>query len=501
MRLRVGLVLIVGLCLARPIRGDTADARTIADAVVRAMKFWSVPGAAVVIVRDDKVTHLAGYGVRETGKKALVTPDTLFPLGSCGKAFTTAAMAGLVDDKKLHWDDRVRKHLDWFRLSDPLADGDVRLRDLACHRTGVASHDAQWYRAPWKPEETARRACKLPLAKPFRTVLQYQSALFTACGLAAAKADGRPWPEMIRKRLLAPLQMKDTTLDTASTLERKDVAVGHDLDGDPRRMARYVMEADPAGSIHSTARDLAKWLRFHLSGGLAEGKRVISTEALSETHSPQIVIRLSALQRELFPDTVQMSYGLGWVIYDHRGVRLVTHGGAIDGFRTQILLAPERKLGIAVLSNLHQTPMNLALAHTLLDEVLKLKKRDWNALHRATLNRLLEADRQREKSRLARREHGTKPSREPGAYAGVYEHPAYGTARITRKGRKLFLDWRGDESELEHFHYDTFTTRSDLTGTAAITFAFDTGGAVDRFAITGHLGIEFRRVARKKTGR
>jgi CubicO group peptidase (beta-lactamase class C family) len=487
------------LALAAPARGAAPDDKALAAEINRAMKEWHVPGVAVVIVRDDKVIHLAGYGKRAAGRRPAVSADTIFPIASCSKAFTTAAMAILVDEKKLHWDDRVSKHLDWFHLSDPLADRDVRLRDLVCHRTGLASHDALFYRAPWKPEETVRRAGKLPLAKPFRTAFQYQSTMFTAAGLAAAAADKQSWPEMIHSRLLAPLGMKDTLLDSATALKREDVASGHQLDGegDPVAMNRYVMAPDPAGSIHISARDMAKWLRFQLAGGVAEGKRLVSAKSFEEMHQPQMVMRQPPAAQILFPDTVQMSYGMGWVIYDHRGMKLLAHGGAVDGFRTQITLVPDKKLGIAVLSNLHQTPMNLALANILLDHVLGLPKRDWHALHRASQARVLAAAVERQKQRLAGRKRGTKPTLDLAGYAGTYEHPAYGTAKIEFRNGGLYWRWRDDESMLAHFHYDTFTVRAELAGPADITFALGKGGAVEGFAISGNLGIEFRKVAAK----
>jgi CubicO group peptidase (beta-lactamase class C family) len=498
--IRVGTIVMLTLALLPgQARTDDAEQKRIATAVSTAMKQWSVPGVAVAVVRDDRIVYLAGHGVREVGKKAAVTPDTVFPLGSCSKAFTSAAMAVLVDEKRLHWDDRVSKHLGWFHLSDPLADREVRLRDLLCHRTGLASHDALWFRAPWKPEETVRRVGKLPLARPFRTAWQYQSTMWTAAGLAAASAAGLSWPELIDKRVLGPLGMKDTRLSTVAALKLADVATGHQLDrtGEPEVMARYVMEADPAGSVHSSARDLARWLRFQLSRGTLEGKRIVSEAALGETQTPQMVMRIPAIQRGLFPDTVQISYGMGWVIHDHRGIRLVAHGGAIDGFRAQITLAPEKKLGLVVLSNLHQTSMNMALSSTLLDLLLDLPKRDWHALHRATLQRLRAAAAEKEKEREARRKHGTRPARELAAYAGSYEHPAYGTARIELKNGALVWRWRQDETTLTHFHYDTFTLSSDLAGDADVTFALNRAGAVERFTITGNLNIEFKKVAAK----
>src|SRR2546421_2732386 len=133
-------------------------------AITDTLKMWGVPGVAVAIVREDQIDYLAGHGVRKTGEKAPVTADTLFPMGSCTKGFTTAALAMLADEGKLGWDDRVRKHVPFFRLSDPLADNAVSLRDLLCHRTGVGTHDLFWYRSAWAPEEAVRRAGLLPLS-------------------------------------------------------------------------------------------------------------------------------------------------------------------------------------------------------------------------------------------------------------------------------------------------------------------------------------------------
>jgi CubicO group peptidase (beta-lactamase class C family) len=495
---RTLVLLLAALLPAGAARAAGADARTLDAEVTKALAAWRVPGAAVVVVRDGRVVYLAGHGVRAAGKKAPVTPDTVFPLASCSKAFTTAAMAALVDAKKLRWDDRVRQHLPWFRLSDPLADRDVRLRDLVCHRTGVASHDALWYRAPWKPEETVRRLAHLPLAEPFRTAVQYQSTMFTAAGLAAAAADGRPWPRMIQERLLGPLAMKSTTLDTAAALLAADVAAGHRPDGagDPEAMPLYRIDADPAGSVHSTARDLAKWLDFQLTGA-AGGKRLVSAAALEETHAAQMVMRLTPEQRLLFPDTVQHSYAMGWVVYDDRGLRVLAHGGAIDGFRAQIVLVPAKNLGVAVLSNMHQTWMNLALADVLLDHLLGRPRRDWHALHHKVRRLVADAAAERERRRLAGRRHGTTPSHGLAAYAGRYEHPAYGTAVVALRRGRLVWSWRGDESPLTHFHLDTFTTQGELTGEAELAFGLDSAGNVERVRVTGRLGVEFRRAAKK----
>jgi CubicO group peptidase (beta-lactamase class C family) len=482
-----------GKLAARPTTEGTIDA-----AVRHAMKTWSVPGAAVVIVRDDRVVYCKGHGLRRAGTDDPVTADTLFAISSCSKAFTTAAMALLADEGKLGWDDRVRKHLPWFRLSDPLVSEEVRLRDLVCHRTGLAAHELLWHGAPWSPEEAVRRLRFLPLARPFRTALQYQSTAFTAAGLAAASAAGCPWTELVRKRLLAPLGMTATCLSYPEAARSADLASPHALDraGDAVPVPRLASPfPDPAISVHTSARELGVWLRFHLAGGLAGGKRLVSARALAQTHTPQIPIRLSLAQQTVFPDTVQLGYAMGWAVHDHAGVKLVSHGGAIDGFRTHLAFAPDRRVGVAVLCNLQGTPMPLALAATLMGELLGLPRRDWHALHKKLRDRLRADAEARRRALLASRRHGTRPSRELAAYAGDYEHPAYGKTRVGLSRGRLVWRWRGEDVPLEHFHHDSYLLSSGQFGDAEATFTLDESGAVAELHVTGGLGVTFRRAA------
>ncbi len=359
------------------------DATAIDAAIKNSLDAWSVPGVAVAVVRDGEVIYLKGHGVKSLDADGPVTPDTLFPIGSCTKAFTTTAMAILVDEGKMGWDDHVRKHLSYFHLSDPLADREVTLRDLICHRTGLASHDLLWYRSPWSPEEVVRRAGLLPLDRPFRTTFQYQSTMFTAAGLAVGSASGQPWQDFVQKRLFDPLGMTASCFTSTAAAKSVDRAVGHRLNrlGRPEVVDYYPEEVpDPAGSIHSTARDLAQWAIFQLGDGRWGGRRIVSAANLAETHTPQMVIRLEGIERELHPETVQMSYGMGWVLEDYRGVGLCSHAGAIDGFRAHITLVPEKKIGIVLLNNLQATRMNLPLSNALVDLLLGLPRKDWNGL-------------------------------------------------------------------------------------------------------------------------
>src|SRR5579884_93523 len=405
-------------------------------------------------------------------------------------------MALLVDEGKMNWDDSPRKYVPYFHLSDPLVDQEVTLRDLVTHRTGLRDHRLLWYRSPWTQEERIRRFSPLPLDKPFRTTFQYQSTMFTVAGLAVAKASGMSCAEFVQKRLLDTLDMKATYFTTKETTKVLDKASPYTLDAEKRLqlMESYPMEVpEPAGSIQSNASDLGKWLLFQLNNQDINGKPLISARNREEMHTPQIVIPLDAVDRIQFPETTQLSYGLGWVIQDHFGHRLLEHAGAIDGFRCHFTLVPKCRLGIVLLCNLHQTRMNIALSNSLLEMLLGLPPHDWNAIVTEAQHRDEEEAKQKEREKQKHRHFDTRPSRELAGYTGAYEHPAYGTVRIRLENGRLIWQWQRWRAALEHYHYDTFLLPIEDMGKPLVVFTLDAKGAAARMKVLGDLGVEFKR--------
>jgi CubicO group peptidase (beta-lactamase class C family) len=494
-----GVIFAALLSLAPSARADSFDDDAVKKLVERALQSWHVPGVAVGIVRGDKVIYLRGHGFRCVEDSARVTPDTLFPIASCTKSFTTTAMALLVDEGKMNWDDPPRKYVPYFHLSDPLVDGEVTLRDLVTHRTGLRDHFFLWYRSPWTHEERIRRFAHLPLDKPFRTTFQYQSTMFTVAGLAVARASGMSWADFVQKRLLDPLDMKATRFTTTAIAEVNDKACPYQLDPEKKQrlMELYPMEVpEPAGSIQSSARDLCKWLLFHLNNKMVDGKPLVSARNLEATHTPQIVLRMDAIDRIMFPETNQMSYGMGWEIQDHFGHHLLQHAGLIDGFRCHFTLVPKARLGIVLLCNLHQTRMNIALSNGLLDMLLELphrQHRDWNAIvHAAERKDEAEAEK-KEREKQRHHQPDTQPSRELAGYIGAYEHPAYGTVRITLDNGRLFWQWNHWSAALIHYHYETFTLPIEKMGAPRVIFTLDAKGRVARMKVLGEMDVEFQR--------
>jgi CubicO group peptidase (beta-lactamase class C family) len=477
--------------------GPAVNAGAVDQAVQDALRAWEVPGAAVAIVRDDAVVYLKGFGVRELGHDDPVTPDTVFPIASCTKAFTTAAMAILVDEGKMAWDGPVREYIPYFHLSDPLADSQVTLRDLVSHRTGVGPHDFLWYRAAWPQEEAIRRIGRVKAEYPFRASFSYQTTMFTAAGHAVAAAAKMPWAEFVRERLLDPLGLKHVSLTTADALREPDHASPHR----PGRSARlevipwYKIEVpEPAGSINASARDLSRWVRFQLGDGTFEGKRLVSAASLGETHTPQNIIRLEGQARAMNPETLQMSYGMAWVIRDHRGRLVWEHAGLIDGFQAHLTLVPGAHLGLVLLNNRHQSRMNLALSNTLVELLLDLPRRDWNDYFRGALFPEAIEGRARRLAPAAQRRPRTEPSREPAEYTGTYEEPAYGSAEVRLEDGSLVWHWGAFTCRLAHDHDDTFTAESDLLGDPRLLFTPGPDGEVAALRVVDLMGVEFRKV-------
>jgi CubicO group peptidase (beta-lactamase class C family) len=472
------------------------DAKAI-DAIVReALKAWHVPGVAVAIVKDGEVIYLQGHGVKKLGKNDPVTPDTIFPIASCTKAFTTAAMALLVDDGKMNWDDPVRKHVPSFHLSDPVADADVRLRDLLCHRTGVGSHDYLWYRAPWDQDEMIQRIGLVKPDKPFRTALQYQSVMFMVAGRAIETASGATWSEFVKKRILAPLEMKNTCFTTTEVQKAKDIASPHRRmgNGEVGVVSRYPEETPgSASSIQSSARDMAQWVKFQLSDGIWNGKRLISQKNLQEMHTPQIAVRMEGSIKDTNPHTNLMSYGLAWLVQDYHGHKVISHAGAIDGFRAQIFLVPESHLGIVLLNNLQDTRMNLALGNCLIDHLLDLPKRDWNdRLHGITKQEEAKAKELREE-RAKQAQPDAKPSKELASFAGEYKDPAYGSSRVYLEDGKLVWRWSAFSCPLDHFAKNTFVSKHEYLGIFYLTFQLSDKSEVVNLQIGEPLKVVFNK--------
>lgn len=480
------LFLVLGLISSSAVAQTTSQEKALNELVAKARHDFRAPGVSVVILRDDKIIYLHGEGVRTLGKPTPVTPDTLFAIASCSKAFTATLAASLVAEGKMSWDDNVRKHLSWFHLQDPLANRDITVRDLLCHRTGLPRHDAVRYRAPWGRDEIVRRMAALEPKWPFRTRFEYANLPFVAAGLALENAEKRPLADIVHLRLLKPLGMTRTVMRAEDAQKDGDCSDPHrwtkgDMSERIEVIDRYMQNYDGAGGLNSCARDMGQWLRFQLNEGKLDSQQLLTVAALRETHAPQIPIPRDGVYRALFPedDFHQVSYGLGWRVADYQGNRLIAHSGGIDGFRSHCCFMPEKRLGLAVLCNLSPTFLPEALSLSLLDCLLDIKGKDWNKHFLAAASERELKDEADKKKKESRRKPGTKPSRDLADYAGIYRSPGYGELTITLEKDALRLTWSYHRLPLRHFHFDTFSVADPRHDFASdVAFQFDGAGAL-----------------------
>jgi CubicO group peptidase (beta-lactamase class C family) len=477
----------------KAVDAKAVDTKEIARLAELAVQQWHLPGLAIAVVDRDHVLLLKGFGVKAAGAADPITPDTLFQIGSTTKAFTTTLLAMLVDEQKLQWDDPVRKHLEYFHLSDPCADSMVTVRDIVSHHTGLAEYDELWDDAPWTREEVIRRVATLPLAHPFRTRYHYNNIMLMTAGEVAASAAGKSWETLVRERIFGPLAMSSTRLSDAEWNATTDRATGHKFRDDGSLIAQQLVGNEllgPAGTIKSTARDLSHWLQFQLGDGVYAGKRLVSAQSLTETKTPQTIIRLEGGARASNPESNLMAYGMAWNIQDYRGELLVSHGGALNGFRSRMELLPNRGIGVVLLTNAGRGQALMALRNSIADLLISGRvTRDWNAYYQD-----LDA-RAKARSDAAAREAAahppavTHPSHELAAYTGEYRGSAHGTMRVELENGALVLSWNRMRAPLLQQQYDVFrwTVGEPDNLSESVQFGLDADGEVKTLTIFGEM--------------
>jgi len=422
---------------------------------------WNVPGFAIAIVKDDKIVFAKGYGVRELNKPEKVDENTLFAIASNSKAFTTASLAILIDEKKLNWDDKVSKYLPEFQMYDPYITREITVRDLVTHRSGLDtfSGDLLWYETTYSTDEILRRVRYLKPTSSFRSSFGYQNLMFTAAGRIIEKVSGKSWGEFVKQRILLPLGMARTTM---SVKDLKDnFAKPHNESGGMLRVLHSgnVDGAAPAAALNSSVKEVANWLRLQLGRGTFEGKQIFTKERSAEMWSAVMPLGVNPFPAKDAPTKLFSAVGMGWFLNDYRGRKMVSHGGGLDGMISQTAMLPEENLGLVVLTN-SETGVNTIMQNKIFDVFLDIMpKRDWSAerLERAKQLKMRQTD--EDKKIVEARLSNTKPSLPFVNYAGTYGGEMYGDATIAEENGKLVLRLvpaPNFVADLEHWNYDTF---------------------------------------------
>lgn len=451
--------------------------------ISKVMKECQIPGLAVAVVSGDDVAFLKGYGVKRLGRPGKVDAHTVFQVGSTTKAFTSCLIGMLVDQEKMSWDGRVTDYLPGFQLFDPYPTREVRVRDLLCHRTGVPTTDFLWYFSDLDSQDILRRVRYVKPTFSFRTRWQYQNVMYLAAGECAAKAAGMDWHELLQKRIFEPLKMSESGSRLSDLKKFKNVAYPHAYVNGRLQPVEFASPdpVAPAGSIVSTASDMARWLSLHLSGGKCDGKQLVSKNSLEQMYTPEVNIPVSSSLKKEVPGACRFRlYALGWIAQEFFGEKCLFHTGGIGGMRSFVAMVPAKKTGVVVLANssfcAETAPSAIGLrilgdyldkpSQKLADSLISLRKT--GNRKKAAGKKLLHAGIEDKKPDLALAQ-----------YAGAYKSKIYGSMKVAVKSGHLVMSLGSQRvADLESLGHNTFKVgwRNPLLDDDLLTFCIGSDG-------------------------
>ena len=468
------------------------------DASVEALrKKVGAAGVSIAIVENGKTTLSRGWGVRKIGEPALVDAQTIFQTGSTGKAMTATALAILVDEGKIAWDDPVIKHMPWFRMYDAWVTREITIRDLLVHRSGLGLGQGDLMFVPrthLTRKQTVERVAHLKPVTSFRSAYAYDNILYAVAGQLIEEVTGQTWEIFMRDRVLRAGGMNNATSDSEDRFRIANRSWPHArLSGALRGLGQQqaLNERDelgrngaPAGGLALSADDMAAWLKIQLAhGALPDGKRLFSEKQAAEMWAPVTPMPITPLPDMLKPaQPTQQAYALGWQVQDYRGHRIIQHGGGVFGSITRVVMIPDKNVGFAIMMNSEDSGMLLGLTYDLLDHYLDQDDYGWIAKwedwYQARLAGGAAFLKQTKASPVK-----SGPSLPPARYAGRYRDPWYGDIVIGAPSNGLTIDFTSTPrmaGRLKHWQYDSFVTEFDdpAIEPAYVTFALDADGNI-----------------------
>ena len=360
--------------------------KEVDDLVNRTLTAFNVPGIAVAIVKDGKIILAKGYGVKSILTREKVDANTLFGIASNSKAFTSAALAMLVDEGKIKWDDKVIKYLPNFRMYNDYVTQEFTIRDLLTHRSGLGLGAGDLMIWPDGSNFTAEDITKnLQYLKPvsaFRTKYDYDNLLYIVAGEVIHVASGKSWCDFVEERIMKPLEMSNSAASFLRLQDTTNIIAPHvPIDGKLKIIKRYENHVfDAAAGIYSSVNDLSKWVIMQMKNGKygSENKQLFSVKEHNEMWQLQTIIPVTTKAPY---NTHFNGYGLGWFLSDVKGYKQATHTGGLEGIVTQVTLLPELQLGIIVLTNQQSGAAFNAITNTIKDSYLGIKSEDYVTIY------------------------------------------------------------------------------------------------------------------------
>ncbi len=455
------------------------DLSKVDEVVEKTLETFNVPGIAVGIVHNDEVVLAKGYGIANINTGEKVNSSTNFGIASNSKAFTTTAIALLIDQGKINWDDRVKKYIPEFKMYDDYVTENFTIRDLVVHRSGLGLGAGDLMVWPdghdFTPDDIIQNIQYLKPVSDFRTKYDYDNLLYIIAGVVIERVSGKSWTDFIEENFIQPLNMNRTAASWNTLKDRSNVIVPHvPIDGELKVVDRYTNSIfDAAAGLYSNVDDLIHWVKFQLNYGKTEdGRQLVSEEQMRQLSTPQTL----QPNRTTEPyNTLFRAYGLGFQLQDMNGKLEVSHTGGLEGIVTQIIMYPQLDLGIIVLTNQQSGAAFMSISNTIKDFYLGLPEKDW-VEHYSELIAKRQGDADQIVSEVWKTVEENKKKRIAyiDTLVGTYEDPWFGQVEISQsKGKLRFVSKRSSQLQGDMFYYkgDTFAVKWDNAYLHADAFA------------------------------
>lgn len=480
------IFLFSGLLYGQPLTSKQID--SLAE---RSMKAFNVPGIAVAVIKDGKIIHEKGYGVRSLNTQQKMDENTLFGIASNSKAFTATALGILVDEGKIKWDDKVRDYIPEFKLYSPYVTEEFTIRDLLTHRSGLGlgAGDLMFFpdSSDFVLKDIIYNLRFLKQVSGFRTKYDYDNNLYIIAGEVVARVSGKSWDDFVQDRIIGPVGMVKTATSFDRLPDKSNVIDGHaPVDGKVQVIARSSMKVGhSAGGINSNISDLCKWVQLWLNKGKyndGSPKSLFSTNVYNEMTSPQTIIRVNSPGAY---NTHFAAYGLGFFLSDVKGYKQITHTGGLEGMVTQITMIPELNLGIIVLTNQQEGGAFASITDQIKDGYFGIQGTDRVTEYSARRKGQLDAANsvlQSTWKEIDKAQQSGGEKTDINLFTGTYRDAWLGDVIISVKNGKAWFDSKRSPKltgELLHYKGNTFVVKwkdRSMDADAFVNFSLDEEG-------------------------
>ncbi|GGD71065.1 penicillin-binding protein [Maribacter cobaltidurans] len=426
---------------------NTPELKGIDNNIELLMERYRAVGAAVAIVKDDKVVYSKGFGYRDLQNQQPVTSNTIFPIGSTTKAFTGTLLGILESKGQVSLKDKPNLYIPQFQFYNEKMDNLITIDDLLSHRSGIGNQGTSEVFFPKKDKlEVVQRLKYLKPEAEIKNSFEYSNMGYTLAGTIVEQITNKSWDSVIKENLFEPLEMVDSYTTLQEMQESNNYAMPYGLYKGNIEKVKFeeFNSISPAGAIKSTVNDLSNWMLTWLNNGVFNEKQVIPQNYIREA------TRLQNINEDSYEkDAFLFGEGYGWRLRSAYGYYRVDHGGNTFGFSSSLVMFPFEKIGIVVLTNQD----NSELPYMIIDNITrKLFKLDSYPIEYPVVVKDIFRPDMDEKGL----NNDKLPTHDLNAFCGTYEAKGYGKIKVISEEDALFVILPTFKFKLEHLNYNSF---------------------------------------------